>query len=209
MNLLERLYDPNEGLITFDGIDIRDRDIGELRRHIGIVTQEPVLFSGTIYANITYGKPNATQSEVIEACKLANAHNFISSFPQAYETAVGERGTQLSGGQKQRIAIARAIIKHPSLLLLDEATSALDSESERSVQDALDKLLISKERTMTVLVIAHRLQTVRNADTIVVMKPGVGVVETGCHDHLMRLEAGYYRAMVEFADDGNGLLPDA
>jgi ABC-type multidrug transport system fused ATPase/permease subunit len=160
----------------------------DLRKHIAYVPQDVMLFGGTIYENILYGNPNASKDEVIEAAKKANALDFILSFPDQFETKVGERGIQLSGGQKQRIAIARAVIKNPSILILDEATSALDSESEKLVQAALDNLM--QDRTS--IVIAHRLSTIRNADLIVVLDKG-SIVELGKHDELVQKENGYYR----------------
>jgi ATP-binding cassette subfamily B (MDR/TAP) protein 1 len=150
--LITRFYDPVAGVVTVDGKDIRTVKLRQLRRHIGLVQQEPSLFATTIYENILYGREGASESEVINAAKAANAHNFISALPNGYKTAVGERGVQLSGGQKQRVAIARAVLKDPAILLLDEATSALDSESERVVQAALDSLM----RGRTTVLIAHR-----------------------------------------------------
>ncbi len=150
--LVARFYDPVAGVVTVDGKDIRTVKLRQLRQHIGLVQQEPSLFATTIYENILYGREGASESEVINAAKAANAHNFISALPNGYKTAVGERGVQLSGGQKQRVAIARAVLKDPAILLLDEATSALDSESERVVQAALDSLM----RGRTTVLIAHR-----------------------------------------------------
>lgn len=150
--LIQRFYDPLAGSVLIDGHDIRRLKLRSLRRHIGLVSQEPSLFSCTIYENILYGRDGATESEVIEAAKAANAHAFISGLPKGYQTEVGERGVQLSGGQKQRVAIARAVLKDPTILLLDEATSALDSRSEKVVQEALDRLMHGR----TTLVIAHR-----------------------------------------------------
>jgi ABC-type multidrug transport system fused ATPase/permease subunit len=194
VNLLQRYYDPTSGLITFDGVDIKELDLKHHRQRIGIVTQDPVLFSGTIMSNIVYGMPNATREQAIEAAKRANAHDFISATPDGYETEVGERGIKLSGGQRQRVAISRAIIRRPSLLLLDEATSALDAESEEVVQQSIDMLL--KENTgVTTIVIAHRLQTIRNADVIVCIKNGK-IVELGSHEELLRLKVGYYKGMI-------------
>ncbi len=150
--LIARFYDPVAGVVTVDGKDIRTVKLRQLRQHIGLVQQEPSLFATTIYENILYGREGASESEVINAAKAANAHNFISALPNGYKTAVGERGVQLSGGQKQRVAIARAVLKDPAILLLDEATSALDSESEQVVQAALDSLM----RGRTTVLIAHR-----------------------------------------------------
>uniref|UniRef100_A0A6N2JYJ3 Uncharacterized protein n=1 Tax=Salix viminalis TaxID=40686 RepID=A0A6N2JYJ3_SALVM len=160
--LILRFYDPTAGKVMIDGIDIKKLKVKSLRKHIGLVQQEPALFAASIYENILYGKEGASEAEVIEAAKLANAHNFISSLPEGYSTRVGERGVQLSGGQKQRVAIARAVLKNPEILLLDEATSALDVESERIVQQALDRLM----RNRTTVMVAHRLSTIKNADQI-------------------------------------------
>ncbi|KAK2403366.1 ABC transporter B family member [Trifolium repens] len=191
--LLQRFYDPDSGEITLDGIEIRQLQLKWLRQQMGLVSQEPVLFNDTIRANIAYGKDgNATEAEIIAASELANAHTFISSLQQGYDTIVGERGTQLSGGQKQRVAIARAIIKSPKILLLDEATSALDAESERVVQDALDKVMVNR----TTVVVAHRLSTIKNADTIAVVKNGV-IVEKGRHETLINVKDGFYASLVQ------------
>jgi ABC-type multidrug transport system fused ATPase/permease subunit len=194
VNLLQRYYDATSGVILFDGIDIQLLDLKSHRQRIGIVTQDPVLFSGTILSNIMYGTPNATREAAIEAAKRANAHDFICAMPQGYDTEVGERGLALSGGQRQRIAISRAIIRQPSLLLLDEATSALDAESEEIVQKSIDNLL-KDASSITTIVIAHRLRTVRNANVIACVDNGQ-VTELGSHDELMKLDHGYYKAMV-------------
>jgi ABC-type multidrug transport system fused ATPase/permease subunit len=185
-NLLLQFYTLSEGSISFDGIPAKDMELNALRDQMAIVPQEVILFSGSIRENILFGNPNATEDEVIEAAKQANAWEFIDTFPNKLETEVGDRGIQLSGGQKQRIAIARAILKNPTILILDEATSALDSESERLVQDALDKLM--KGRTS--IVIAHRLSTIRNADQILVLQAGI-IEESGTHQSLMELK-GFY-----------------
>jgi len=187
VGLLERWYDVLGGSISLDGKNIKDINLKWLRQQVGLVGQEPVLFSGTIAENIKYGKRNATQEEIEQAAKSANAHKFITSFPDGYDTPVGEKGTQLSGGQKQRIAIARAIVKNPRILLLDEATSALDTESEKIVQAALDSVMQGR----TTIVIAHRLSTIRNADMIAVIENGK-VVEQGVHDELMAQQGAYY-----------------
>ncbi|KAK9139050.1 hypothetical protein Scep_008731 [Stephania cephalantha] len=192
ISLLQRFYDPDSGHITLDGIEIQKFKLRWLRQQMGLVSQEPVLFNETIKANIAYGKEgNATESEIIEAAELANAHKFISSLQQGYETVVGERGVQLSGGQKQRVAIARAIVKAPKILLLDEATSALDAESERVVQDALDRVMVNR----TTVVVAHRLSTIQNADVIAVVKNGV-IAEKGKHETLMNIQDGIYASLV-------------
>ncbi|CAB9500409.1 Lactococcin transport/processing ATP-binding protein LcnC-like [Seminavis robusta] len=205
VGLLQRYYDAAVGSIQIDGDDLRNLDVKQHRRRIGIVTQDPILFKGTILSNLLYGCPSATREDAIAAARMANALDFINSFPDGLETDVGERGIQLSGGQKQRVAIARAIIKKPSLLLLDEATSALDAESEQAVQEALDKLL-KTNRDMTTLVIAHRLRTVRNADTIAFIENG-RVAESGTHEELIQIGSGHYRKMVERAGN-DGHLPD-
>ena len=185
-NLLLQFYTLSEGSISFDEIPAKDMELNALRDQMAIVPQEVILFSGSIRQNILFGNPNATEEEVIEAAKQANAWEFIDTFPNKLETEVGDRGIQLSGGQKQRIAIARAILKNPTILILDEATSALDSESERLVQDALDKLM--KGRTS--VVIAHRLSTIRNADQILVLQGGI-IEESGTHQSLMELKGLY------------------
>ncbi len=189
--LIPRFYDVTQGRITLDGIDIRQLRLLDLRGQIALVPQETLLFSGTIEENICYGKPQATQAEIIEAAQAANAHEFISAFPQGYQTVVGERGVKLSGGQRQRIAIARALLKNPRILILDEATSSLDSESEALVQEALDKLMKGR----TTFVIAHRLSTVRTADLIVVLEKG-RVVQQGTHEALLA-QGGLYRDLYE------------
>lgn len=195
--LLERFYDVNDGSITVGDVDIRVLKPSWLRgRVIGLINQEPILFATTVMENIRYGKPTATDDEVYEAASMANADEFIRKFPQGYQTVMGERGVTVSGGQKQRIAIARALLKDPSILILDEATSALDAESEKLVQKALDE--VSKSRT--VLVIAHRLSTIKNADTIVVLNNGV-IVEMGTHYDLINLKGHYWNLMNQQSDD--------
>jgi ATP-binding cassette subfamily B (MDR/TAP) protein 1 len=193
---LERFYDPKQGSILLDGIDLKDINVSYLRSQIGYVGQEPALFATTIRGNIQYGNPNATQEQIEEAARLANAHDFITGFSNGYDTQVGDKGGQLSGGQKQRIAIARVLVGDPKILLLDEATSALDSESELVVQDALDNILQKKK--ITTIIIAHRLSTIRNADTINVIVGGEAV-ERGTHEELMARES-YYRKLVEKQD---------
>jgi len=193
--LLERFYDPLSGVIELDGKPLTDFNLNWLREQFSLVSQEPVLFSGTIEENIKYGKSNATTEEVVEAAKMANAYTFISQFPNGFETQVGDRGIQVSGGQKQRIALARAIIRDPPVLLLDEATSALDSESERIVQESLDRLILKGKKKRTTIVIAHRLSTIRHADKIAVVKDGE-IIEEGTHNELMDLK-GEYAMLVE------------
>ncbi len=179
-NLIPRFYDTTEGHILIDGIDIKDVTLKSLRNSIGVVQQDVYLFSGTVYENIAYGLPDASKEDIIEAAKLAGAHEFISALPHGYDTYVGERGVKLSGGQKQRISIARVFLKNPPILILDEATSALDNESEKIVQDSLEKL--AKGRT--VFTIAHRLTTIRNASTILVLTEN-GIEEQGTHQELI------------------------
>jgi len=186
-----RLYDPQGGAVRLDGRDLRGLDPGWLRRQVGVVSQEPILFSATVAENVRYGRPGASDAEVEAAARVANAHEFIRRFPQGYATQVGERGVQLSGGQKQRVAIARAVLKDPRVLILDEATSALDSESEALVQEALDRLMPGR----TVLVVAHRLSTVRGADRVAVVDGG-RIVQTGPHARLVE-EEGPYRRLVD------------
>ncbi|CAL4964049.1 unnamed protein product [Urochloa decumbens] len=192
ISLLQRFYDPDVGHILLDGVDIQKFQLRWLRQQMGLVSQEPALFNDTIRANIAYGKDGqATESEIIAAAELANAHKFISSALQGYDTTVGERGAQLSGGQKQRVAIARAIVKDPRILLLDEATSALDAESERVVQDALDRVMVNR----TTVIVAHRLSTIQNADLIAVVRNGV-IIEKGKHDALINIKDGAYASLV-------------
>jgi len=188
LDLIPRFYDPKQGRVLIDGIDIKDVTLKSLRQLVGIVTQETILFNDTIRANIAYGKPGATDEEIKGAALQANAHDFISNLPLGYATVIGDRGMRISGGERQRIAIARALLKNPPILILDEATSQLDSESERIVQDALDRLI----RGRTVFVIAHRLSTVRNATKIVVLDKGV-IAESGCHDELLKSDGLYKR----------------
>jgi ABC-type multidrug transport system fused ATPase/permease subunit len=191
-SLLMGFYDPKDGEILFDNIPAKTYALSDLRKQIALVPQDIFLFGGTIRENIAYGRPGASEAEILDAAAGANALEFIDRFPEGLDTLVGERGTQLSGGQRQRIAIARAILKDPRILVLDEATSSLDSESEKLVQDALEKLM--KGRTS--LVIAHRLSTIRKADQIVVLDKGE-VVETGTHEQLIRKENGIYRNLSE------------
>lgn len=195
--MLMRFYNPDAGTITIDGKNVSEYDLTALRENMAIVPQDVLLFGGTIAENIAYGRPGATHQEIVDAARKANAFNFIESFPDKFETKVGDRGIQLSGGQRQRIAIARAVLKDPSILILDEATSSLDSESERVVQEALDLLMVGR----TSFVIAHRLSTIRNADKIVVLEKGV-VAEAGTHEELMQIKDGVYRSLnnLQFQD---------
>ncbi|KAL9141817.1 hypothetical protein ABFS82_14G129600 [Erythranthe guttata] len=192
ISLLQRFYDPESGHVTLDGVEIQKFQLKWLRQQMGLVSQEPILFNDTIRANIAYGKEgDVTEAEIIAAAELANAHKFISGLQQGYDTVVGERGVQLSGGQKQRVAIARAIMKSPKILLLDEATSALDAESERIVQDALDRATMNR----TTVVVAHRLSTIKAADVIAVVKNGA-IVEKGKHDTLINIKDGFYASLL-------------
>jgi ATP-binding cassette subfamily B protein len=192
VSLLFRFYDPSEGTILFDGQPIADMQLHSLRRNLALVPQEVLLFGGSIRENIAYGKPGATDEEIRHAAQQANAAQFIDTLPEGYDTLVGERGTQLSGGQRQRIAIARAILADPAILILDEATSSLDAESERLVQDALDKLMENR----TSIIIAHRLSTVRRADQILVLSGGV-ILERGTHDELIGKDGGLYGTLAK------------
>jgi len=190
-NLIARFYDVNEGAITFDGIDIRDLKIHSLRDLIGIVSQDSILFNDSITNNLLIGKTSATEAEIKEAAKVANAYDFIEALPNKFQTNIGDMGGKLSGGQKQRLSIARAVLKNPPIMILDEATSALDTESEKLVQNALEKMMMNR----TSLVIAHRLSTIQNADIIVVMEKGK-IIEQGNHASLMA-KNGTYRKLVE------------
>lgn len=196
ISLVMRFYDPSSGAVLIDGLDIRSLNLRSLRQKIGLVQQEPALFSTTIYENIRYGKEEASEIEIMKAARAANAHGFISRMPEGYQTQVGDRGIQLSGGQKQRVAIARAILKDPSILLLDEATSALDPASEKLVQDALDTLMEGR----TTILIAHRLSTIRNANTIAVLQHGK-VVEMGHHQQLIMRPGSIYLQLVSLQQE--------
>jgi subfamily B ATP-binding cassette protein MsbA len=191
ISLLPRFWDVTHGSIRVDGVDVRELRLAQLRGAIGIVPQEPALFSGSVRENIAYGRPGATATEIETAARAAHAHEFIVRLPQGYDTLVGERGVKLSGGQRQRIAIARAVLKNPAVLVLDEATSNLDTESERLIEDAMEKLLAGR----TTLIIAHRLSTVMGADRVVVLDGG-RVVQSGPHAHLVTQD-GLYRRLVE------------
>ena len=190
-SLLPRFYDPEKGAILIDGKDIKDFTIESLRERIGIVSQETILFNDTVRNNIAFGKPDAKIETIMNAAKAANAHNFIMKMPKGYETIVGDRGIKISGGEKQRIAIARALFKDPPILILDEATSQLDTESEKLVQEAINRLMTNR----TVLVIAHRLSTVEHADKIVVFEGGK-IIETGTHGELLQ-KSGVYKHLYE------------
>jgi ATP-binding cassette subfamily B protein/subfamily B ATP-binding cassette protein MsbA len=190
-DLLPRFYDVQEGRITIDGVDIREARVHDVRRLMGIVNQEAILFNDTFFNNIAFGVEQATPEQVVEAARIANAYEFIIASENGFETNIGDRGCKLSGGQRQRISIARAVLKNPPILILDEATSALDTESERLVQDALEKLMVNR----TTIVIAHRLSTIRNADRICVMHEGK-IVESGTHNELLALN-GYYTKLCD------------
>jgi subfamily B ATP-binding cassette protein MsbA len=190
-DLVPRFYDPTTGNVHIDGVDIRDYDIESLRKHMGIVTQESILFNDSIFNNIAFGMADVSKEAVMQAARIANAHDFIMQTAQGYDTVIGERGSRLSGGQRQRLSIARAVLKNPPILILDEATSALDSESEKLVQEALFNLM--KNRTS--IVIAHRLSTIQHADEIIVIHEGQ-IVERGTHAELNQID-GIYRKLSE------------
>lgn len=196
ISLAMRFYDPTSGTVLIDGYDIKRLNLKSLRRKIGLVQQEPALFSTTIYENIKYGNEQASEIEVMKAAKAASAHEFISRMPEGYKTQVGEKGVQLSGGQKQRVAIARAMLKDPTILLLDEATSALDTASEKLVQEALNKLMEGR----TTILVAHRLSTIRDADRIAVLQNG-RVIEIGSHEQLSIKPGGIYGQLVSLQQE--------
>ena len=187
INLICRFYEPDAGSILIDGVDYRDIQLQSLRNQIGIVLQEPFLFNGTIADNIRYGKPDASFEEIMVAAKAANAHNFILSKPDGYDTMVGERGSKLSGGERQRVSIARAILHNPRILILDEATSSVDVETEKQIQEAIGNLI----RGRTTFAIAHRLSTLRNADRLIVVDKGE-IAEMGTHEEVMEKKGAFY-----------------
>ena len=202
VGLLPRLWDVDAGAVRIDGRDIRDVTVASLRARIGLVAQEATLFGGTIRENILYGRLEATEADMVAAARAANAHDFISVLPGGYDTVVGDRGSRLSGGQRQRVAIARAILKDPPILLLDEATSSLDNESERLVQEALDRLKVGR----TTIIVAHRLSTIRDADRIAVLDDG-WLVELGTQEQLLAADGLYARLhRVQFAETVSGDL---
>jgi ATP-binding cassette subfamily B protein len=190
VNLIARFYDTTGGVIRIDGVDIRELDTGHYRRQVGMVLQEPYLFHGTVLENIRYGHPEALLEAVIDAARAANAHDFICRLPHGYDTLVGERGQMLSGGERQRVSIARAVLHDPRILILDEATSSVDTETERKIQQALDRLVAGR----TVFAIAHRLSTLHRASRLFVLKDG-RLVEAGTHAELLAKPDGVYRKL--------------
>lgn len=193
-DLVPRFHDVSSGQLLIDGKDIKSYSLNSLRQQISIVTQEPILFNDTIAANIALGKPEATEEEIIEAARIANAYDFIINKEDGFKTMIGDRGSKLSGGERQRLTIARAVLKNPPILILDEATSALDTESEKLVQDAINNMMQNR----TSIVIAHRLSTIRHADEIIVLQKG-NIVERGNHDALLA-QNGYYRKLIEMQE---------
>jgi len=194
-DLVPRFHDVSGGELLVDGVNIKNYSLHSLRSQMSIVTQEPILFNDTIANNISLGKTDATEEEIIHAAKVANAHDFIMQKEEGYATNIGDRGSKLSGGERQRLTIARAVLKNPPILILDEATSSLDTESERLVQDAINNMMQNR----TSIVIAHRLSTIRHANEIIVLQKGK-IVERGTHDQLMGLEGGFYRKLVEMQE---------
>ncbi|MGB2821043.1 MAG: ABC transporter ATP-binding protein [Phycisphaerae bacterium] len=201
VNLISRFYDTLEGQILIDGVDIRDYEISALRRRIGVVLQEPFLFHGTVSENIAYGNPGAGLDEIIDAARAANANDFILGFPDGYDTMVGERGQTLSGGERQRISIARAILNNPTVLILDEATSSVDTETEKLIQEALDRLTTSR----TTIAIAHRLSTLRKADRLIILEKG-SVIEEGTHEELARKDGGLYARLLRMQRETQAVI---
>jgi len=195
ISLIPRFYDPTSGSVTLDDTDLREFELGSLRRLIGIVSQDIILFNATVAENIAFGKPDATREEIVQAARLAHAHEFIEELPQGYDTILGEKGFNLSGGQRQRIAIARAILKDPPILILDEATSHLDAVSERLVHQALEELMKGR----TTIIIAHRLSTITKADMIVVIDKGK-IVATGRHEELLKSCKLYQKLYASFVE---------
>jgi ATP-binding cassette, subfamily B, bacterial len=200
INLLSRFYDPIEGEILIDGVPMKNIKLDDLRRQFGIVLQEPFLFPGTIGENIAYAKPEASRIEIMKAGKAANAHEFILRFPDGYDTQVGERGVRLSGGERQRISIARAILHDPRILILDEATASVDTETEKQIQEAIQRLI----KNRTTFAIAHRLSTLRNADRLLVIEKGK-LTEMGTHDELMANDTGTFKKLVDMQTAVNKL----
>ena len=201
VNLICRFYDVLAGRILIDGADVRDYDVDALRRKIGVVLQEPFLFHGTVAENIAYGRPDATLEQIIEAARAANAHEFIVGFTDGYDTLVGERGQSLSGGERQRISIARAILNNPTILIFDEATSSVDTETEKLIQEALDRLIANR----TTIAIAHRLSTLRRADRLVILDKG-RIVEQGSHAELTDLEDGLYARLLNMQSESQSII---
>ncbi len=201
INLICRFYDVLEGQILIDGVDVREYDVESLRRHVGVVLQEPFLFHGTVASNIAYGHPDATVERILAAARAANAHDFIVGFPDGYDTMVGERGHTLSGGERQRISIARAILNNPKILILDEATSSVDTETEKLIQEALDRLIADR----TTIAIAHRLSTLRKADRLVILDKGE-IVEEGTHEELQEKDGGVYAKLVRMQSEMQSIM---
>ncbi|MEY3208402.1 MAG: hypothetical protein RL064_433, partial [Bacteroidota bacterium] len=193
-DLVPRFHDVSSGTLSIDGINIKEYSLSSLRKQISVVTQEPILFNDTIAANISLGKPAASEAEIIEAAKIANAYDFIMKKENGFQTIIGDRGSKLSGGERQRLTIARAVLKNPPILILDEATSALDTESEKLVQDAINNMMQNR----TSIVIAHRLSTIRHADEIIVLQKGA-IVERGNHESLVAQD-GYYKKLIEMQE---------